>query len=122
MEDKLDLHLQDPALPPILLPTHEISRKRSVRSLMTTLMLLAETRHRAPCFHPTSFLNPGYGVLFQHIGRLHQNVYKTLLSGCFKNTTYSQYAPRHRKNGTKDVKKVYLFLRNIMKIRHSKPF
>ena len=44
MEDNLDLHLQDPALPPILLPTHEISGQRSMKSLMTTLMLLVETK------------------------------------------------------------------------------
>ena len=30
-------------------------------------------------FQPTSFLNPGYGVLFQHIGKLHQSVYKHYL-------------------------------------------
>ena len=30
-------------------------------------------------FQPTSFLNPGYGVLFEHIGILHQSVYKHYL-------------------------------------------
>ena len=30
-------------------------------------------------FQPTSFLNPGYGVLFEHIGQLHQSVYKHYL-------------------------------------------
>ena len=30
-------------------------------------------------FQPTSFLNPGYGVLFEHIGKLHQSVYKHYL-------------------------------------------
>ena len=79
MEDKLGLHLQDPALPPILFPTHEISGQRSMKSLMTTLMLLAETKNRTPCSTPTSFLNTRYGVLFQHIGQLHQSVYKHYL-------------------------------------------
>ena len=41
----------------------------------------ASSRDKTPdsLFHPTSFLNPGYGVLFQHIGRLHQSVYKHYL-------------------------------------------
>ena len=30
-------------------------------------------------FQHTSFLNPGYGVLFEHIGQLHQSVYKHYL-------------------------------------------
>ena len=41
----------------------------------------ASSRDKTPdsLFHPTSFLNPGYGVLFQHIQRLHQSVYKHYL-------------------------------------------
>ena len=41
----------------------------------------ASSRDKTPdsLFHPTSFLNPGYGVLFQHIGQLHQSVYKHYL-------------------------------------------
>ena len=40
-----------------------------------------ETKDKAPrhLFQPTSFLNPGYGVLFEHIGQLHQSVYKHYL-------------------------------------------
>ena len=40
-----------------------------------------ETKDKAPrhLFQPTSFLNPGYGVLFEHIGHLHQSVYKHYL-------------------------------------------
>ena len=40
--------------------------------------LEAAARDKSPenLFQPTSFLNPGYGVLFQHIGRLQQSVYK----------------------------------------------
>ena len=40
-----------------------------------------ETKDKAPrhLFKPTSFLNPGYGVLFEHIGQLHQSVYKHYL-------------------------------------------
>ena len=30
-------------------------------------------------FQPTSFLNPGYGVLYEHIRQLHQSVYKHYL-------------------------------------------
>ena len=39
------------------------------------------TRDKAPkhLFQPTSFLNPGYGMLFEHIGQLHQSVYKHYL-------------------------------------------
>ena len=39
------------------------------------------TRDKAPkhLFQPTSFLNPGYGVLFEHVGQLHQSVYKHFL-------------------------------------------
>ena len=39
------------------------------------------TKDKAPknLFQPTSFLNPGYGVLFEHIGQLHQSVYKHYL-------------------------------------------
>ena len=44
---------------------------------------LIETSHQdggpKTLFQPTSFLNPGYGVLFQHIGKLHQSVYKHYL-------------------------------------------
>ena len=41
----------------------------------------AVTRDKTPknLFQPTSFLNPGYGVLFEHIGQLHQSVYKHYL-------------------------------------------
>ena len=41
----------------------------------------ASSRDKTPdsLFHPTSFLNQGYGVLFQHIRRLHQSVYKHYL-------------------------------------------
>ena len=41
----------------------------------------ADTRDKAPkhLFQPTSFLNPGYGVLFEHIGQLYQSVYKHYL-------------------------------------------
>ena len=40
-----------------------------------------ETKDKAPrhLFQPTSFLNQGYGVLFEHIGQLHQSVYKHYL-------------------------------------------
>ena len=40
-----------------------------------------ETKDKAPrhLFQPTSFLNPGYGVLFEYIGQLHQSVYKHYL-------------------------------------------
>ena len=40
-----------------------------------------DTKDRTPkhLFQPTSFLNPGYGVLFEHIGQLHQSVYKHYL-------------------------------------------
>ena len=40
-----------------------------------------ERKDRTPqnLFQPTSFLNPGYGVLFEHIGKLHQSVYKHYL-------------------------------------------
>ena len=39
------------------------------------------TKDKSPqhLFQPTSFLNPGYGVLFEHIGQLHQSVYKHYL-------------------------------------------
>ena len=39
------------------------------------------TRDKAPknLSQPTSFLNPGYRVLFEHIGQLHQSVYKHYL-------------------------------------------
>ena len=41
----------------------------------------ASTSDKVPSslFQPTSFLNPGYGVLFEHIGQLHQSVYKHYL-------------------------------------------
>ena len=40
-----------------------------------------DTKDNTPknLFQPTSFLNPGYGVLFEHIGQLHQSVYKHYL-------------------------------------------
>ena len=109
-------------LPPILIPNHAISGQRFVKSLMITLMLLSRDKTPDSLFHPTSFLNPGYGVLFTAYRTITPECVQTLLSGCFKNTTYSQYAPGTRRMVTKDVKKVYLFSRNIMKIRHSKPF
>ena len=39
------------------------------------------TKDKSPnhLFQPTSFLNPGYGVLFEHIGQLHQSVFKHYL-------------------------------------------
>ena len=41
----------------------------------------ASTSDKVPnsLFQPTSFLNLGYGVLFKHIGQLHQSVYKHYL-------------------------------------------
>ena len=40
-----------------------------------------DTKDNTPknLFQPTSSLNPGYGVLFEHIGQLHQSVYKHYL-------------------------------------------
>ena len=54
-----------------------------------------ETKDKAPrhLFQLTSFLNPGYGVLFEHIGQLHQSVYKTLLNCCTENPYPSSHAP-----------------------------
>ena len=45
---------------------------------VTSDFLDSASRDKSPqfLFQPTSFLNPGYGVLFQHIGQLHQSVYK----------------------------------------------
>ena len=37
------------------------------------------SKHVKDLFHPTSFLNPGYGVLFEHIGQLHQSVHRHYL-------------------------------------------
>ena len=57
----------------------------------------ASSRDKTPdsLFHPTSFLNPGYGVSAHRTTA--PECVQTLLSGCFKNTTYSQYAPGTRR-------------------------
>ena len=62
------------------------------------------TRDKAPkhLFQPTSFLNPGYGVLFEHIGQLHQSVYKYYLVCRFPPFTICLTTP---KNGTKVANK-----------------
>ena len=53
-----------------------------------------ETKDKVPrhLFQPTSFLNPGYGVLFEHIGQLHQCL-QTLLNCCTENPYPSPHAP-----------------------------
>ena len=53
-----------------------------------------ETKDKAPrhLFQPTSFLNPGYGVLFEHIGQLHQSVYKHYLIVATENPYPSSHA------------------------------
>ena len=65
-----------------------------------------ETKDKAPrhLFQPTSFLNPGYGVLFEHIGQLHQSVYKHYLIVALKSLPFIT-CPMNLNNGTKDVQK-----------------
>ena len=44
-------------------------------------------------FKPTRFLNPGFGILFQHIGSLHQSVYKHYVIIALEITTI-KHVPR----------------------------
>ena len=68
-------------------PTHNPSVSVNLRDIWKELQEVTEgsipleTKDKAPkhLFQPTSFLNPGYGVLFEHIGQLHQSVYKHYL-------------------------------------------
>ena len=68
-------------------PTHNPSVSVNPRDFWKELQEVTEgsipleTKNKAPkhLFQPTSFLNPGYGVLFEHIGQLHQSVYKHYL-------------------------------------------
>ena len=61
-----------------------------------------ETKDKAPrhLFQPTSFLNPGYGVPFEHIGQLHQSVYKHYLIVALKIPTL-HHMPHEPEQGYK---------------------
>ena len=74
--------LKDPISPPK--PTISVDPRDiwdEVREV-TEGSINVNTKDNTPknLFQPTSFLNPGYGVLFEHIGQLHQSVYKLTLS------------------------------------------
>ena len=80
-----------------------------------------EHRDKTPqnLFQPTSFLNPGYGVLFEHIGKLHQSVYKHYLIIAMKIPTlhHMPHEPEQWYKGCLDgkdyVTQIYKTNRNI---------
>ena len=62
-------------------------------------------------FQPTSFLNPGYGVLFEHIGQLHQSVYKHYLINALKIPTPHDmpHEPEQWYKGCEEGKQTLIF-------------
>ena len=59
----------------------------------------ASSRDKTPdsLFHPTSFLKSRIWSSLSAHRTITPECVQTLLSGCFKNTTYSQYAPGTRR-------------------------
>ena len=69
---------KNPSTPPVPVTPQDIWRELKE---VTEGSIHRQHKDRTPdnLFQPTSFLNPGYGVLFEHIGKLHQSVYKHYL-------------------------------------------
>ena len=94
-------------------PTHNPSVSVNPRDIWKELQEVTEgsipleTKDKAPkhLFQPTSFLNPGYGVLFEHIGQLHQSVYKHYLIVALKIPTlhHMPHEPEQWYEGCKDA-------------------
>ena len=94
-------------------PTHTPSVSVNPRDIWKELQEVTEgsipleTKDKAPkhLFQPTSFLNPGYGVLFEHIGLLHQSVYKHYLIVALKIPTlhHMPHKPEQWYEGCKDA-------------------
>ena len=90
---------------PTLSPTDPRSLWAELQEV-TSDSIDASSRDKSPetLFQPTSFLNPGYGVLFQHVGRLHQSVYKHYLVIALRIPTlhHMPHQPEEWYNGCED--------------------